>query len=124
MTGRVGMLNLTEAVNDILTEYGDAAMEAVKTVVPQVGKEAVKKLRADSPKDTGGYSKGWKATTRTSRLSTTVTIYNKDHYQVAHLLEHGHAKRGGGRTAPIAHIKPVEDWANEEVTKRLREVLG
>ena len=42
-------------------------------------------------------------------------------YPLAHLLENGHAKRGGGRTAPIVHIKPVEEWAIEEVQKTIKE---
>ena len=116
-------INLDKAVNDILSEFSADVTKAAQEAVTEVSKEAVKKLKQTAPKGkTGKYSRGW--TSKVEKTATTAesTIYGKSGtYQLAHLLEHGHARRGGGRTAPIVHIKPVEEWAIAEVEKRIIE---
>lgn len=117
-------INLDKAVNDILSEFSIDVTKAAQEAVTEVSKEAVKKLKQTAPRGrTGKYSRGW--TNRVEKTTTTAesTIYGKSGtYQLAHLLEHGHARRGGGRNVDgIVHIKPVEEWAISEVEKRIRE---
>jgi hypothetical protein len=115
--------NLEKAVKDILQDYSVEVSKAAAEAVQEVTKEATKKLRQTSPKRKGRYAKGW--TGKVEKTATTVdaTVYGKTGtYQIAHLLEHGHARRGGGRKVDgIEHIKPVEEWAIAEVEKRIRE---
>lgn len=116
------------AVKKYLENYNGDVIEVVTEVVPEVAREAVKKLKAASPKGSEQkYYKGWTYTVNKGRLSTGATIYGKHGtYQLAHLLEHGHAKRGGGRepVKAIEHIKPVEEWLNEEIVDRTIERLN
>jgi hypothetical protein len=56
--------------------------------------------------------------------SIEVTVYSPSRYMLAHLLEHGHAKRGGGRVRAIPHIAPAEDHAAEEIERELERALG
>ena len=52
------------------------------------------------------------------------TVYGKHGtYQLAHLLEYGHATRNGGRTGANEHIKPVEEWAVEEVQDQIMKAI-
>ena len=51
-----------------------------------------------------------------------MTVHSKNRYQIAHLLEHGHAKRGGGRVAAIPHIAPAE--ANGEESLKIKIERG
>ena len=115
--------NLERAMRDILQDYSVEVAKAAEEAVTEVSKEATKKLRQTSPKRKGRYAKGW--TGKVEKTATTVdaTVYGKTGtYQIAHLLEHGHARRGGGRNVGgIEHIKPVEEWAIKEVEKRIRE---
>ena len=53
-----------------------------------------------------------------------MTVHSKNRYQIAHLLEHGHAKRGGGRVAAIPHIAPAEQHGEEMLTQLIEEALS
>lgn len=120
-------MNFAEVVQDILQkQYYPQVVEVSTKVINEVSKEAVKKLRQNSPKGaTGKYGKGWASKVETGRLTVGATIYGKHGtYQLAHLLEHGHAKRGGGRNVDaIVHIKPVEEWAVNEAYERIIDRL-
>lgn len=114
--------DLEKAVKGILDEYSTDVSKAAGEAITQVSREATKKLRQTAPSKSGKYAKGWTNKIEKSDLTVEATIYGKSGtYQLAHLLENGHAKRGGGRTAQIVHIKPVEEWAISEVEKRIRE---
>lgn len=107
-------------ISKFLEEYQGDIIEELTEVTEEVAKEAVQKLKKTSPKGaTGKYAKGWAYQLDKKRLSAGATIYGKDGtYQLAHLLEHGHAKVGGGRTSPQEHIAPVEEWAVSEIIER------
>lgn len=110
--------NLADEITRVLREYTEDIEEGMKEARDTIAKESVKKLKANSPKLTGDYRKGWRVKTE----GTKKIIHNKTDYQLTHLLEHGHANRDGSRTAPRVHIKPVEEEAIKEyieTTERL-----
>ena len=113
--------HLAEAVMKGLTEYADASTELVKQSVQQVSKEVKKEISENAPKRTGAYKKSW-ATKKTKETSNslTMTVHSKNRYQIAHLLEHGHAKRGGGRVAARPHIAPAEENGVTSLQERLK----
>ena len=110
-TVRIG--ELADAVMETLEEYADLAAEDVKQAVRNAGETVRKEIRANAPKYTGDYAK-----------SLTLTVHSKNRYQLAHLLEYGHAKRGGGRVEGKAHIAPAEEKGirqlEEEIERSLR----
>lgn len=112
--------NFSEVMTELLREYGDQVAEALAEACQEVAKESAKKLKTSSPVgSTGKYAKGWTSKVEKERLTVEAVVYGKSGtYQIAHLLEHGHANRGGGRTAGNPHIAPVGEWAVEEVEKR------
>lgn len=114
---------MVNEIQKLLDEYGDEVMDILNEVVPKVSKEAVKRLKKTSPVRTGKYSKGWTSTVEKGRTSVSGVVYGKKGtYNIAHLLEHGHARRGGGRDVEgIEHIKPVEKWAADEIVKEVTE---
>lgn len=118
-------IDLQKAVGDILERYSDEVSEVTAEALEEVAKEATKKLRETSPKKTGAYAKGWTYEIQKGRVSSSATVYGrKKTYPIAHLLENGHALRNGRRSAPIVHIKPVEDWAVGELETQIVRKLG
>lgn len=121
-------INLQKEVNKILKdEFYPNVVETLQEVIPAVAKESVKKLKQTSPRrpNGGDYAKHWKSMVQEDRMSVGAVIYgDKPTQSLAHLLEHGHALRNGGRAKAIPHIAPVEEWATNEVYNRLLQRLG
>lgn len=121
--------DFSDAVKQTLRHELNITAEGISVIIPQVAKEACKKLKETSPRRAGKsqhlYSKNWKWKYEKGRLTCEAIVYGgKPTYRLAHLLEHGHAKRGGGRVSAIEHIKPVADWANDEAANRIVEYLS
>lgn len=117
--------NLANEIIEGLKEYADLASDDVKKAVRKAGNTVRKEISENAPKDTGAYAKSWsvKKTKETSN-SLEVTVYSKNRYQLAHLLEHGHAKRGGGRVAARPHIVQAEQSAVETLDSEIAKALG
>ena len=78
----------------------------------------------DSPVKTGRYKKGWKVKTEyEDAFKKSCRVYNSKRPQLTHLLEFGHAKRGGGRTKAYPHIKKNEQKAQADLPKRIEEAI-
>lgn len=93
-----------------LTEYADLADTAMKKAVRKTATSVKKEISANAPKRTGKYAKSWTTKkVKENSHSLEITVHSKDRYQIAHLLEHGHAKRNGGRVAGKPHIAPAEE---------------
>lgn len=110
---------LANEISKALREYTTEVEDGLEEVKKEVAKEGVKQLKKTSPKLTGDYAKGW----RVKRVGTAQVIHNATDYQLTHLLEKGHAKRGGGRVPPKVHIAPVEEKVIEEFEKRVEKVI-
>ena len=74
--------------------YTEDVSEAIDQAARDTAKAMAKDLRETSPKKTGEYAKGW---THRKEAPGSYRVYNKKKPQLTHLLEHGHAKHGGGR---------------------------
>lgn len=118
------------AINKYLENYQGDVIEECTKVTTEVARESVRKLKAASPKGPKGYAKGWTYKLDRGRMTHGATIYGKDGtYQIAHLLEHGHATRNGTNrkfppTPAYPHIAKVEEWAVGEVVDRTIERLS
>ena len=109
MAKKIGIDKLAGEVSEILDEYADTTAEGVKKAVRKTSKAVKEEIKAGAPVKTGDYQKSWAVKKiKENSNALVVTVHSKNRYQLAHLLEHGHAKRGGGRTRAISHIAPAE----------------
>lgn len=102
-----------------LQEYTSEVEEGLEDAKEKAAKNGAKALKSSSPKRSGRYAKGWRA----KKDGTAWVIHNATRYQIAHLLEKGHAKKGGGRVGGIAHIAPVEETTIKEYEKEVERVI-
>lgn len=113
---------------EILEDASKAVRESAQKAMQETAKEAASKLKSSSPKRSGNYASTWTTKTEKSRDIPTVIVHNSKHYQLTHLLENGHIVRNKygtyGRAPAVKHIKPVEEWANEELVVRIKEELN
>lgn len=126
MAKKVPLERLGDEIMKILEEYKDEVEVNSSTVVRKVTQAGVKALKASSKGAFGGtgkYAGGWTSQFETGRMSTQGTIYNAATPGLPHLLEHGHAKRGGGRVAGRSHIAPVEQKLIQDFENKLRSDL-
>ena len=92
-----------------VSEYAELADTAMKKAVRKTATAVKNEISANAPVKSGRYKRSWTAKkTKENSHALEMTVHSKDRYQIAHLLEHGHAKRGGGRVAAIPHIAPAE----------------
>ena len=106
--------DMTAEIMKGLTEYANLVDAEMKKAVRKTATTVKNEISANAPVKSGRYKKSWAAKkTKENSHSLEMTVHSKNRYQIAHLLEHGHAKRGGGRVAAIPHIAPAE--ANGEV---------
>ena len=122
--GSVSIEEMADAIMEGLTEYADLAADGMKAAVKKAAKTVKDDINSSAPVRSGRYAKSWKTkTTKESSSSMEVTVYSPSRYMLAHLLEHGHAKRGGGRVKAIPHIAPAEEAAQEELMKDIERGL-
>ena len=116
---------LDVAIKKVLAEYGEDVQKNVSELskkFAQKGAKAVKDAAKGAFKGKK-YANGWTSTFESGRLSAQGIIYNKATPGLPHLLEHGHAKRGGGRVPGRVHIAPVEEKITEEFEKAVKNSL-
>lgn len=124
MPKTVDIGHLADAVMEGLQEYADLATQDMKTAVKKAGSTVKKEISANAPERTGKYAKSWRTkTTKESANTLEVTVYSPTRYMIAHLLEHGHAKRGGGRVSTRPHIAPAEEKGVNQLEKDIERSL-
>ena len=99
-------------------------LESVKEAVKTAGKTAKEEINMTAPKRTGAYAKSWAVKTLNETGSRLVlVVHSRNKYQLTHLLEYGHAKRGGGRVEARAHIAEAESKAVRSFEKEIEEAV-
>lgn len=125
MGNSVDVAKAYAAIAGALADYGDEIKQGLAQDVESTGKECLKLVKEYSPKRTGAYRKGWRVKKFVdSRNQVSMTIYNKPHYRLTHLLEDGHLNRDGSRTEGKPHIEPAAQAAEAILMKKVELTIG
>ena len=120
-TVRVDQL-ANEIANTIRT-YTEDVTKGIEKELNEESKNLVKEIAAGSPVDTGEYKSGWARKKLTSGGEISYIIYNRKKGSIAHLLEFGHAKVGGGRVTGKPHIRPPYDRGVPIMERRIEAII-
>ena len=124
MARNLSVGSLADAVMDSLREYSGMAADEVKEAVRAAGNTVRDEIRENAPKDMGAYAKSWTVKKqRETSSSLSLTVHSRNRYQLAHLLEFGHAKRGGGRVSAKPHIADAEAAGIRQLEEDIRKAL-
>ena len=124
MATKVSIDGMADAIMKELNSYADAADDDVKSAVQKAAKTVKTEIQAGAPVKSGAYKKSWSTkNTAESSHRLEITVYSRNRYQIAHLLEHGHAKRGGGRVSARPHIAAAEALGIEQLEHEIERCL-
>ena len=123
---KIGPEEFSKALEQLLEDYAEVTEEAVMHGLIQTADECVDDLKSANPPGSGHYRSwkryngGWSRTklSANKKKGFTTIIHNK-YYQLTHLLENGHALKGGGRAAAFEHIAPAERKAQEKLSQNI-----
>ena len=108
-----------------LSEYAELSDTAMKKAVRKTATKVKNEISANAPVKTGQYKRSWTVKkTKENSHTLQMTVHSKNRYQIVHLLEHGHAKRGGGRVQAIPHIAPAEAHGEELLESLIKKELS
>lgn len=126
---KVSLDSLDEEIKKELENFNAEVVRATNESIKEAAREAAKTLKKGGPykNRTGKYARDWTTGQREKSKSVIevqgYTVYNKENYQLTHLLEHGHQSRNGGRVKEFAHIAPVNEQIGEMIASKIESKL-
>lgn len=124
MATKVSIDAMADAIMKELNDYADTTTDGVKAAVQKAAKTVKSEIQSGAPVKSGKYQKSWSTkNTAESSHKLEITVYSRNRYQLAHLLEHGHAKRGGGRVAARPHIASAEQSGIELLEQEIERCI-
>ena len=124
MSQKVKIGELSEAITKELTEYAQTAADKAKEAVQNAGKTVKKEIGSTAPVATGKYAKSWTVKKqKETPYDIQLVVHSKTRYRLAHLLEFGHAKRGGGRVAARPHLAAAEEKGIKQIVEEIESGL-
>ena len=114
---------LDKELQDMLSTYATDVSRGLEKLKLEEAKETRDEVKANIKSQnlirTGDYQKSISY----KKSGTSYVVYARTpHYRLTHLLEKGHAKRGGGRVRAYPHIGPAEQNMIKRYTKGIERL--
>lgn len=116
--------NFADDVIKLLGEYTENVSEKISAAADMLTKQARNKLKVDSPKHSGKYSKSWRLKRFGGDRKFRIVLHNTE-YRLTHLLENGvkHHYPNDSVIPPIVHIAPVQNEINDMFFKACEKII-
>jgi len=121
----ISINQLANEITKAVREYTEDVSEAIEQEVDATADEVLKEVQANhSYRDrTGKYTKGFAKTSQDRPGVTRRVVWNKKHPTRVHLLEFGHAKRGGGRVPAYPHLRPAYEKHGAKLPEKIKRII-
>ena len=123
----ISIEQLSDAIRARLDTFETNVREGVKKAVDESMAEMVKetKTNAQERPGSGRYKRKIGATVGENTLMKYSKVWHvkAPQYRLAHLLDKGHALRGGGRYSGNQHVTNAANHATESFQRKLEEVI-
>lgn len=127
MSSNATIDNLRTQISSTLNTYARGITEGVENAAEITIKEMVArtKARPTTPISTGSYARHISSQVGESSIHARSRVwYVKDpEYRIAHLINNGHALRGGGNYRGDRHVTEAAEQAEIDFTTRVEEVI-
>ncbi|OGO86189.1 MAG: hypothetical protein A2Y22_08665 [Clostridiales bacterium GWD2_32_59] len=115
--------NLANEIVSAMKEYTEDVSNGIAEEVNETAEKILAEVEITAPKKHGNYVKGFKKSNITAPHINRAVVWNKKYYRLVHLLEFGHAKRGGGRTRAFPHMAKAYEKYGVTLTDRLKQII-
>lgn len=123
----INLEDLASEISKELEKYSEGVTEGVKKSVDTVAKEVNQEIKNKVSFNlrTGKYVRAFRIKdSYEDQFNKRKTWYvTNGQHRLTHLLEKGHALRGGGRARAFPHIKYGEELAKKRMEKLVEEVI-
>jgi Mg2+ and Co2+ transporter CorA len=121
----VSIDQLADAITEAVREYTEDVSAAIERKVDEVADLVLEEVKSNHPYTdrSGEYTKGFVKTKQDEYGRTRRVIWNKKHYRRVHLLEFGHAKRGGGRVPAYPHLRPAYEKYAADLPEEIKRII-
>jgi len=115
--------DFARAMTDAIRDYTEDVIAAIENEVDDTATKVLKEVKRLAPKRTGEYARTFTKTNKSLPGNRLYVVWNKKHYRRVHLLEYGHAKRGGGRVQAYPHLEPAHRRYGLTMPDRIKDII-
>ena len=115
--------NLADTIAEAVKTYTDDITDGIEKAVDETATTILSEVKSAARKRTGKYAAGFAKNNQCTPGNRRYVVWNKKYFYRVHLLEKGHAKRGGGRVRAFPHMEPAERKNCTALEEKVKQII-